>query len=111
MYGALPQSMSEDSTSVVERPKSVSLTTTLRSEVPLEDSARPSVTIKFSGLMSRWNTFWAWQAATASHIWANMEAMRRRRVRERSCAGWRLESRLGVGGVQEEGRDGSKSGS
>lgn len=101
MYGALPQSMSEDSRSVVERPKSVSLTTTRRSSRPSGCLVQPSVTMKFSGLMSRWNTFWEWQAATASHIWENMDAMRRRRVLDRSWEGWRLESKLGVGGVRE----------
>lgn len=94
MYGALPQSMSEDSWSRVERPKSVSLTTTRRVGVDedgrdnaWEDDAAmvsdgrreadgrrgvdglksfvaegvevDSVTIKFSGFMSRWNTLWA----------------------------------------------------
>lgn len=53
MYGALPQSMSEDSRSVVERPKSVSLTMTRRSSRPSGSVIHPSVTMKFSGLMSR----------------------------------------------------------
>jgi hypothetical protein len=57
--------------------------------------------MKFSGLISRWKTFWLWQAATASHIWENIEAMRRRRVLDKSCEGCRFESKLGVGGVRE----------
>ena len=101
MYGALPQSISADSTSVVDRPKSVSLTTTLRSDRPSGSVVHPSVTMKFSGLMSRWKTELSWQVATASHICENIDAIRRRRVRESSCAGLREERRLGVGGVRE----------
>lgn len=114
MYGALPQSMSAESTSVVDKPKSLSLTTTLRSREPSALVVQPSVTMKFSGLMSRWKTEASWQTATASHIWENMEAIRRRRVCERSWAGWRDERSPGVGGVRpveelESSEDGSRS--
>ena len=39
--------------------------------------------------------------ATASHICENIDAIRRRRLRERSCEGASDERRLGVGGVRE----------
>ena len=94
--------MSAESTSVlVDRPKSVSLMTTLRSERPSEWVVHPSVTMKFSGLMSRWNTEYSWQVATASHICANIDAIRRRRVRESNCEGLREESSPGVEGVRD----------
>jgi hypothetical protein len=94
--------MSDDSRSVVDRPKSESLTTTLRSDLPSGKSIQPSVTIKFSGLISRWKTWWSWHAATASHIWENIDDMSLRRARERSWEGCRVERRLGVGGVRDD---------
>ena len=110
MYGALPQSISPECTSVVLKPKSVNLTTTRRSLRTSSDpgtcsSRHPSVTMKFSGLMSRWNTPRSWHAATASHICLNMLAMSFSRVRERSLFGESVASRDGVGGVRADVSD------
>ena len=103
MYGALQQFISAECTSVVLSPKSVNLTTTRRSRrvsPSTTTSCQPSVTMKFSGLMSRWNTPRSWQTATASHICANMLAMSFSRVRLRSLPGLRVLSSDGVGGVR-----------
>lgn len=91
-------------------PKSVSFTTTRRSRrsssLPAgpgtRSSSTPSVTMKFSGLMSRWNTPRSWHAATASHICLNMLAISFNRVRESSFVGESVASSDGVGGVRAD---------
>lgn len=53
----------------------------------------------FSGLMSRWLTPASWQAWTAAHIWANMDAIRRTRDGDSSSGAGTAASSDGVGGV------------
>ena len=108
MYGALPQSISAECMSVVLNPKSVNFTTTLRSRLSssfppgpgTRTSRNPSVTMKFSGLISRWKTPRSWHAATASHICLNMLAMSLSLVLESSLFGDIVASSEGVDGVR-----------
>ena len=72
---------------------------TLRSRMLSWFQAQLSLTMKFPGLIPRRKTEASWQVATASHICANMEAMRRRRVSENDWDGGSDEGRSDVGGV------------
>lgn len=117
MYGLLPQSKSSQTSSIVPSPQSVILTTTPcfpsgpcvtveggKPAALLPRSPLPSMTIKFSGLMSRCEMPTSWHAWTAEHICPNMREMSRSRLRERSWSPIAADRSEGEGGVSSTRR-------